>query len=280
MKTFKKGLAWILALVACLVMTTTAFADEYTVVAGGSIPVAMTQTGDGGIDGTVSVSGGATATYSSSENGGVTGSGVFYLYNSGSKTVTATVTAPTTAQMGDVYTVTFAYTAYDANGSDAGSKTVVKTVTVGDKNYSPDGAGTAPTTDTTPDAEPAEVDFSALDAAVNSAKALGEGNKLNSLWLALADALERVDALRESGDQDAVNALAEEINLLVQQILEASNTAESCNIKSHKVWPILFFISFAVNIVLAVVIAKTVGAKKRSRRDSTPLVDYDISDDE
>ena len=109
MKGFKKALALLLILVACLALTTQAFAAEYTVRAGSSIKVAMSQTGDGGMDGNVTVSGGATATYSSSEAGGVTGGGTFYLYNSGTKTVVATVSAPSSAKIGDVYTVTFTY---------------------------------------------------------------------------------------------------------------------------------------------------------------------------
>ena len=71
----------------------------------------------------LAVSGGATASYSSSESGGITSSGKFYLYNSGTKTVTATVGAPASAKLGDVYTVTFTYNAYDANGNDSGTQT-------------------------------------------------------------------------------------------------------------------------------------------------------------
>ena len=77
-----------------------------------------------------------------------------------------------------------------------------------------------------------------------------------------------------------MNALADEINGLIQQILENSANGEFCNIKAHRVWPILFFVSFAVNLVLTFVIVKNVNRRKRNRKDSTPLVDYDISDDE
>lgn len=325
----------LLVLVACLTLTTIAFAAEYTVRPGSSIRVALTQSGNGGIDGTVTVSGGASAAYSSSEAGGITGSGKFYLYNSGAKTVTVTVGAPDSAKIGDVYTVTFTYNAYDADGNDSGTQTVVKTVTVGEKDSSPDGIGGSTGTDVDtselekkiqeaksldPDdyseeqwnalqdalkqAEEAlsskkqsevdaalkllagvldsmtAVDYSALDKALSDANAMGGDNKLNSLWLALADALKRADDVRGSGDQAAVDALADEINGLVQQLLENSANGEFCNIKAHKIWPILFFVSFAVNLVLAFVIVKSVNRRKKNRRDSTPLVDYDISDDE
>lgn len=335
MKGLKKGLAILLVLVACLTLTTLAFAAEYTVRPGSSIRVALTQSGNGGIDGNVTVSGGASATYSSSEAGGITGSGKFYLYNSGAKTVTVTVGAPSSAKIGDVYTVTFTYNAYDADGNDSGTQTVVKTVTVGDKDSSPDGVGGSTDTgvdtselekkiqeaknldpndysedqwnalqDALKQAEEAlsskkqsevdaalklltdvlnsmaKIDYSALDKALNDANAMGGDNKLNSLWLTLADALKRADEVRRSGDQAAVNALADEINGLIQQILESSANGEFCNIKAHRVWPILFFVSFAVNLVLTFVIVKSVNRRKRNRKDSTPLVDYDISDDE
>ena len=334
MKGLKKGLAILLVLVACLTLTTLAFAAEYTVRPGSSIRVALTQSGNGGIDGNVTVSGGASATYSSSEAGGITGSGKFYLYNSGAKTVTVTVGAPSSAKIGDVYTVTFTYNAYDADGNDSGTQTVVKTVTVGDKDSSPDGigggTGVVDTTELEKKIKEAEslnpndyskeqwdalqdaltkaeealsskkqsdidaalklltdvlnsmakIDYSALDKALNDANAMGGDNKLNSLWLTLADALKRADEVRRSGDQAAVNALADEINGLIQQILENSANGEFCNIKAHRVWPILFFVSFAVNLVLTFVIVKNVNRRKRNRKDSTPLVDYDISDDE
>lgn len=334
MKGFKKGLAVLLVLIACLALTTMAFAAEYTVKPGSSIRVSLSQGGDGGIDGTVAVSGGATASYSSSESGGITSGGKFYLYNSGTKTVTATVGAPASAKLGDVYTVTFTYNAYDANGNDSGTQTVVKTVTVGDKDSSPDGigggTGVVDTTELEKKIKEAEslnpndyskeqwdalqdalakaeealsskkqsdidaalklltdvlnsmakIDYSALDKALNDANAMGGDNKVNSLWLTLADALKRADEVRRSGDQAAVNALADEINGIIQQILENSANGEFCNIKAHRVWPILFFVSFAVNLVLTFVIVKNVNRRKRNRKDSTPLVDYDISDDE
>ena len=55
MKGLKKGLAMLLVLVACLALTTMAFAAEYTVRPGSSIRVSLTQSGNGGIDGNVTV---------------------------------------------------------------------------------------------------------------------------------------------------------------------------------------------------------------------------------
>ena len=64
---------------------------------------------------------------------------------------------------------------------------------------------------------------------------------------------------------------------LIEQLLDGS---KFCNISIHKVWPILFFISLAANVVLVVVLVKKNGTKKKNQVDNTPLVDYDISDDE
>lgn len=125
-----------------------------------------------------------------------------------------------------------------------------------------------------------KIDYTALDKALADANAMGGDNKVNSLWLALADALKRADEVRRTGDQAAVDALADEISGLLEQLLANTANGESCNIGSHKVWPILFFVSFAVNLVLTFVIVKNVNRRKRNRKDSTPLVDYDISDDE
>ena len=81
-----------------------------------------------------------------------------------------------------------------------------------------------------------------------------------------------------SDDQAQVDAAAKQINDLIEQL--AGGNGKFCNISIHKVWPILFFISLAANVVLVVVLVKKNGTKKKNQVDNTPLVDYDISDDE
>ena len=52
-----------------------------------------------------------------------------------------------------------------------------------------------------------------------------------------------------------------------------------CNIKSHPVWIILFWISFAINIAVGALIGFYYYTKRKKTTDNTPLVDYDIYDD-
>ncbi len=122
-----------------------------------------------------------------------------------------------------------------------------------------------------------KVDYSKLQEAIARAKDLGKDNETNSLWLALLDALTNGNLMLASDDQAQVDAAAKQINDLIEQLLDGG---KFCNIPIHKVWPILFFISLAANVVLVVVLVKKNGTKKKNQVDNTPLVDYDISDDE
>ena len=123
-----------------------------------------------------------------------------------------------------------------------------------------------------------KVDYSKLLEAIEKAKDLGKDNETNSLWLALLDALTNGNLMLGSDDQAQVDAAAKQINDLIEQL--AGGNGKFCNISIHKVWPILFFISLAANVVLVVVLVKQNGTKKKNQVDNTPLVDYDISDDE
>ena len=62
--------------------------------------------------------------------------------------------------------------------------------------------------------------------------------------------------------------------------VEVAPKGEYCNIPMHKVWPVLFFVSLAVNVALIVLIIVYISKKKKNQKDNTPLVDYDIADDE
>ena len=61
--------------------------------------------------------------------------------------------------------------------------------------------------------------------------------------------------------------------------VEVPPTGEFCNIPMHRIWPVLFFISLALNVTLAAVIVVYIRNKKKNQHDDTPLVDYDIFDD-
>lgn len=134
-----------------------------------------------------------------------------------------------------------------------------------------------------------EMDYTLLEEAIAAAKKLGDSEELGSLWMKLADALKDGVGLLTSNDQQAVNDGAALINSIISQLNEeleklreanAVYEGEYCNIPIHHVWPILFFVSLGVNVILAVVAIMLGKRRKGNKKDNTPLVDYQISDDE
>lgn len=141
------------------------------------------------------------------------------------------------------------------------------------------------------------VDFTGLENALARADGLLNSESSNGLWGELMDAIAAGKEARNSGDQAAADAAAQKINdiaarleamlesgegpeVVVQEVeVEVPPTDDFCNIPSHRLWPVLFFISLALNIGLAAVILIYISKKKRIQRDDTPLVDYDIDDD-
>lgn len=142
-----------------------------------------------------------------------------------------------------------------------------------------------------------KVDYSALETALAAVEEFISTNPDNEAWLSLAEAVNSGKAALASGDQAAADAAAAQINQLLAQVkaneeaqkepeviiqevpVEVPPTDDYCNIPAHRVWPVVFFISLAVNIALAVVILVYISRKKRIQHDDTPLVDYDIFDD-
>ena len=141
------------------------------------------------------------------------------------------------------------------------------------------------------------MDYSDLSEALDSTEEFVASAELSGLWMQLAEAVAEGRELMTSGDQEAVDAAADRINGLLEQIRAAMNDGSTpgviiqevpvevpptdayCNIPMHRVWPVLFFLSFAVNAALAAVIVIYIRRKKQNRVDDMPLVDYDIMDD-
>lgn len=342
MKLGKKIIATVIAVVLVLTVTMVmASAADYTVKPGGSVDVTLVKNVEG-LDGSVSFSGGGSVRYSASE--GTVENGKYAMGGNGTKTVTATVTAPSGASVGDVYTVSFSFRTYDIDGNlaDTGSVSYTVEVVSGGSSGGNSGSSGGSSSSGSGSSGPAvkvdlsklqelidkasnlkkdgytadswnkmvdaltkaqaalsstnqdeidaaakalgdalnglvKMDYSKLLDAIARAKELGKDNEVNSLWLALLDALTNGNLMLASDDQAQVDAAAKQINDLIEQLLDGS---KFCNISIHKVWPILFFISLAANVVLVVVLVKKNGTKKKNQVDNTPLVDYDISDDE
>lgn len=145
-----------------------------------------------------------------------------------------------------------------------------------------------------------KMDYSGLNAALAEVEDFMCSEGLIDRWEQLSALAAEGESLLTSGDQDAVDAAADEIVQLLTQIRESleelrqSNVVEIpvevpvevlpegeyCNIASHRIWPVVFFISLALNVILSAVIVAYVAKKQRNRKDDTPLVDYDIGDDE
>ena len=143
------------------------------------------------------------------------------------------------------------------------------------------------------------VDYSRLREAMDKVADLSQEPELSALWYQMIEVLNNAEALLESTDQAAVDAGAVQIETLIEAIAKAAAdtttqpedpeqevptetepSEELCNISMHKVWPILFFASLAINIALAVLIVVYVVRRKKNLQDDTPLVDYDIDDDD
>ena len=141
-----------------------------------------------------------------------------------------------------------------------------------------------------------KMDYSALEAALAAVEDFADSQEIYDLWLKLADAVTRGKQLLSSGDQAAVDAAAEDIRSILAQLMEALAAngpgtivqdvevevppgEDYCNIPMHKVWPVLFFMSLAVNVGLIALIAVYVAKRKKNMKDDTPMVDYDIDDD-
>ena len=141
-----------------------------------------------------------------------------------------------------------------------------------------------------------EMRLNDLLAAIQAVKDHISNEKLAQLWKELFDILARVDEALASGDQELVDTLTVQLETYldainkeleaikkaerveIEKIVEVDPTGKYCNVASHPVWIVLFWVSFAVNLALGALIAYYF-IRKRKTGDNTPIVDYDISDD-
>ena len=142
-----------------------------------------------------------------------------------------------------------------------------------------------------------KMDYSALEEAIEKAEDLLTSNDLTNIFNDLFNGLLDAKDLLASNNQAAVDAGVEALLNLIQALEDALNALENggqlpttpsepsdpqgeyCNISMHYVWPVLFFISLAVNIALIALAVLYVVKRKKNQADNTPLVDYDIGED-
>ena len=144
-----------------------------------------------------------------------------------------------------------------------------------------------------------KMDYMILTAAIDAGKALLVDEAGGALWAELGSALTEAMELLNCGDQakvdaaaqrlvDAVSAvqryLAQKDDDTPEETLPAptipNEVGQRCDYPNHKVWPVMFWVSLALNIVFIVLIVTYIVAKAKNRKDTTPLVEYDIEDDD
>ena len=140
------------------------------------------------------------------------------------------------------------------------------------------------------------VDNTALEELITSAEGYMSNNELTKLAQAVLDAINNAKAALKSGNQDRINdayaVLADALEVYKSKLFELGNGQivevekpvevepkdPYCNIWLHKLWPILFIVSALLNVAFIVLIVVYFTRRKKTA-DTTPLVDYDISDD-
>lgn len=141
------------------------------------------------------------------------------------------------------------------------------------------------------------MDYTALQAALDSASGITNMDEIAEPWERFIRALSDARTQRTSGDQAAVDAATAELLASKEALLKAlaelgevvvvekEVTVEVepsytfCNDPLHTIILIIMIVSLALNLILIILIVSFVVKKQMKKRDNTPLVDYDIDDD-
>ncbi len=142
-----------------------------------------------------------------------------------------------------------------------------------------------------------KVNYTDLDRVLLAVDDFAKTDAYNSLWEDLVKATQEGREALTSGDQAAVDAITQKLQMLLDQMeaiaedreipgvviqevpVEVPPTSDFCNIPQHRAWPVVAIISLAINLGLLALIGYYIIKKQKTQRDDTPLVDYDIDDD-
>ena len=142
-----------------------------------------------------------------------------------------------------------------------------------------------------------KLDYARLAAAIKALEDYLNNNSFLNLWKDSQNLISEANNALTSRDQQTIDSYAQRLeDLLIEfkkaiadmagtgfEVIEkpvpVDPTNDYCNIKGHKVWIVLFWISFAINLAFAVLVFMYFYTKKKKATDDTPLVDYDIADD-
>lgn len=140
-----------------------------------------------------------------------------------------------------------------------------------------------------------KIDLAKLKAAIAATEELLKDNDFAGKWDPMITALEAARENLESGDQAAVDAaekaLTEALNGVKMALdemkgeekiveVEKEPSYAFCNIRFHKVLLVLFIISAVINVAFIVLLVLWLLRRKKNTKDSTPLVNYRIGDDD
>ena len=139
-----------------------------------------------------------------------------------------------------------------------------------------------------------KINYNRLSSALQAIDDYIKSNKFLNLWNESQGLMQDAKDALTSRDQQKVDDYSQKLeNLLIQLKKAVADMAgtdsiiiekpivgdDYCNVKTHPIWIILLWISFAANLVFAALIVMYFYTKKKKTTDDTPLVDYDISDD-
>ncbi|MBQ9919589.1 MAG: hypothetical protein IJO49_02055, partial [Clostridia bacterium] len=136
-----------------------------------------------------------------------------------------------------------------------------------------------------------------LSALIKEAKDFLAKDELKALSDRLVAAIEAAEKALKNGNDEAVALATKELKdalaaykakleelgkgeiIGVDTPVEVNPTDDYCNIWLHKLWLILFIVSFVINLGLVGFGIYYFKRRKKNFTDNTPLIDYDINDD-
>lgn len=140
-----------------------------------------------------------------------------------------------------------------------------------------------------------KIDLAKLKAAIAATEELLKDNDFAGKWDPMITALEAARENLESGDQAAVDAAEKALTEALDGVKTALDEMKGeekivevekepsyafCNIRFHKVLLVLFIISAVINVAFIVLLVLWLLRRKKNTKDSTPLVNYRIGDDD
>lgn len=142
-----------------------------------------------------------------------------------------------------------------------------------------------------------KMDYSALNEALDIIyEKIEEDSQTHDVWYRLDKAVDKARPLLVSGDQEAVDEMAQTLSALLEELsaseeaasepdvivqevpVEVPPSQEFCNIPAHHLWLTLLMVSAALNVLLIAALMFVL-LKKRRVEDHTPMVDLDFDED-